>query len=658
MRRILAAASITFLLALSLYGCKGGETTAPEAEQDLSGFSLADGVQGGGTVKNANLSQLEMKDEGGDTVLTLDFVSDSQLSGDGTQREVSNPPKYKVYTLGKPYRLVIEFESLAFWDYERTFDPDSSELVQGVFNYSPAQGGVFRLYLQLSREVAYKVGDEDSVVTVTLRPVRKTAATPQPEKTDGGAVDILEDEAAPAGSSYYVLANAYRDYCSGALAAAEMTPTLASDGANILIISEAFATKSAATKLMETILAREAGAVPANWEVVLIADGTLPSYSAEMEYLAAYDVMPARMQDAPAKLDVIIPDGLFLAMTPDNGGLLYSRRVSQYEAGGGVTRYELLYVQGLDGQSRQLLDFEFQSIESAKYSPDGRKLAVLERSGESAHLYVFDVDSRDLLTDLSAMGFGDTVSAYCWDSMGGRVFSIGGSNEIVVNQYDFNVPSESKRFTVVDKKGVDETSLAFRDGEVYFCETTLDAGAQMFRVKPEGGLRRLYFAAEAFAFSEDERYLAYTDNKSDYGAAPGATDGAAATPDADPVFAVVDLQTGEVRDIEADFRVYTFRWSRDAKKLFYFENMLSGDTGEGGENGGEDGTSSGSADQDPYPYRLWVYDMETGTSRVVADLTSTNIGISASGSLVYVCYVDTETLGDVVRATYALYLDE
>ena len=644
MRRILAAASMLLMLSLTLGGCKNGETVSPgEATQDLAGFSIEGSASGGGTVRNANLSLLEMRDENGDTVVTLDFVSDSTLSGEGTQRDVVNPPKYKVYTLGKPFRLVIEFESLAYWDYERAFDPDSSELVQGVFNYSPAQGGVFRLYMQLARESAFMVTNEDSVVTVTLRPIRKAAPTPQATGT-GGAVDILEDEAAPAGFAYYVLANAYRDYCSGLIAAREMTPVLASDGANILLISEAFATKNAAEALMQGILGREAGAVPANWEVVLLADGKLPSYSEEMDYLAAYDVASARQNGEPVKLDVAIPDGLFLAMTPGNDGLLYTRRVAEYEAGGGANEYELLYVLPVGGEARKLIDFEFQRIESVRYSPDGRKLAVLERSGESAHLYVFDVDSRDLLTDLSSMGFGDTVSAYCWDGMGGRIFSIGGAGEIAVNQYDFNVPSESKRYSAVDKKGVDETSLAFRDGEVYFCETTLERGAQMFRIKPEGGLRRLYLAADAFAFSQDERYLAYTHNKTDF------TSGTAA-PEAGSAFAVVDLQTGEVRGIEAEFSVFTFLWSADAKKLFYFENMLSGNAGEG------EGADAASPGGDPYPYRLWVYDMETGTSRVVADLTTTNIGMSASGALVYVCYTDAETLGDVVRATYALKTD-
>ncbi len=646
MRRYLSAALAVLLAVTLLSGCKkGGDASADPKGQDLSGFSLTGDAKGGGTLMNANLASLAMRDEGGDTVLTFDFVSDSKLSGEGTQRDVSNPPKYRVYTLDKPYRLVIEFESLTYWDYEREFDPDSSALIAGVFNYSPEQGGVFRLYMQLAREVAFRASDEDSVITVTLRPIEKEEATPAPAKTDNGVVDILEGVAAPAGSAYYVLANAYRDYCDGTITTEAMTPVLAANGVNILLISGAFNTKNAAEELMQSILAREENAVPAHWEVVLLEDGTLPSYSQDMDYLAAFDVKPARVNGVAAKLDVLIPDGLFLTLTPDREGLLYSRRVTQYEAGGSVSEYEMLYVQSLSGGARQLMDFQFQAIDSAKYSPDGRKLAVLERSGESAHLYVFDVDSRDLLTDLSSMGFGDTVSAYCWDSVGGRIFSIGGSSEIVINQYDFNVPSESKRHTVVDKKGVDESSLAFLDGEVFFCETTLEDGAQMFRVKPEGGLRRFYLAADMFAFSQDDRYLAFTDNKSDL---TGAGDGAAST------FAVADLQTGETTNIAADFRVYSFRWSPDAKKLFYFENMRSGNTGEGGE-GGEGGDAASGAD--PYPYRLWVYDIATGQSRAVADLATMSIGVSASGDTIYVSYVDAETLGNVVRATYALKIE-
>ncbi len=617
-----------------LPGCgKGGAQGPAQTGQDLAGFVRTGGVTGGSALENANLAALVMRDAGGDTVLTLNFASESILSGSGAQTEAAHAPSYKVYTLGRPYRLVIEFSSLSYWDYVRAFEADSSALIGGVFNHSPAQGGVFRLYMQLNREAAYRAEEEGGTLTVTLRPIEEVERTPG-QTSD--AVDVFAEEHAPEGSSFYVLANAYRDYCAGSLSCPEMSPVLSRNGVNVLLISDAMRVREKAEALLQKILRRESNAVEANWQVVLLEDGQLPNYTQEMDYLAAYDVTPARRDGAPVKLDVVIPDGLFLAMTPGREGLLYSRRIIEYEAGGGVTEYERLYIADPSGASRQLLNFSFERVESALYSPDGRKLAVLERSGESAHLYVFDVDSRDLITDLSGMGFGDTVSAYCWDGTGGRIFSIGGSNEIVVNQYDFNVPSESRRYSVVDKKGVDETSLAFWDGEVYFSETSMENGAEMFRVKPEGGLRRLYLAADAFAFSQDNRYLAYTNNsENEQGAAEN-------------VFALIDLQTGEAARIQTDFRVYAFKWSADAKTLFYFENMLSGDTGE---DGADEPAVSG---KDPYPYRLWMYDRLSGSSTAVADLTTTNIGIAASGGLVYVCYVDTETHGEVVRATYAL----
>lgn len=653
MRRFIAFALMILFAALTLSAAACGrkeQTGDAAAEVDYSGFTFDGSEEGGGDVARANLYSIDVSTDGGDTVLKLDFVSDSKLSGNGTQRDVGNPPRYKVYMLARPYRLVVEFESLTYWDYERDFDYSASDVIIGTFNHSPQQGGTFRFYADLDREAAFSVSSNDSVITVTLRPVAKTSiaeASPSAAPKED-AVDVIADETAPDGFAFYVVANAYKDFCEGIISVEnEMSPVLAQDKTNIMLISKAFSSKNAADELMQSILSRESGAVATDWSVIKLEDGTLPPYSSEMDYMAAFDVKGARIAGEETKLEVVIPDGLFLAMTPDNSGLLYSRRVSEYEAGGGVTEYELLYVQSLSGSVKQLVDFQFQKIESARYSPDGRKLAVLERSGESAHLYIFDVDSRDLITDLSAVGFGDTVSAYCWDSMGGRIFSIGGSNGIVINQYDFNVPSENGRYSVVDKKGVDESSLGFMDGEVYFCETTLDEGAAVYRVKPEGGLRKKYIDAEAFAFSDDGRYLAYANTNSDFA-------GADETAKPESTFAILDLANGETIKIDADFSVYTFMWSKDASLLFYFENMLSGDTGEGGDDAQATGQDTQTAASDPYPYRLWVYDTAKGESRQVADLTSTNIGISAWNGRIYVCYTDNETMGDVVRATYVI----
>ena len=270
---------------------------------------------------------------------------------------------------------------------------------------------------------------------------------------------------------------------------------------------------------------------------------------------------------------------------------------------------------------------------SAAFSPDGRRLAVLEMAGESAHLYVFDVDSRDLITDLSAVGFGDTISAYCWDSMGGRLFSIGGSGEISVHQYDFNVPDEAKRHSDVDKKGCDEGMIGFADGEVYFVETTMENDGAIYSIKPEGGSRRVFISGDNFSISPDSRYMAYTLSGGDAAGTKASS------------FAYIDMQTGDVTEITRGFNVFNFMWSLDGKKIFYFENRLSGSSDDG--EGEEQLT-------DEYPYTLWVYYTESGVNKAVADLMSTSIIPGRDTDTVYICYTDKETLGSVVRATYAL----
>ena len=186
----------------------------------------------------------------------------------------------------------------------------------------------------------------------------------------------------------------------------------------------------------------------------------------------------------------------------------------------------------------------------------------------------------------TSMGFGDTVSAYVWDSMGGRVFSIGGSGEISIHQYDFNVPTESKRHTVVDRKGVDEGSLAFFDGELYFCETTLEGGGMIYRIKPEGGTRRSYMEGSAFALSGDGRYMAFSASGDD------------ALGGGETHFGIRDMHNGALTTITDEFSVYTFLWSYDGSRLYYIENRLSG-------SAGEETESTGDAN-DAYPYRRCV----------------------------------------------------
>ncbi|MBE5785047.1 MAG: hypothetical protein E7330_04530 [Clostridiales bacterium] len=619
-------------LLLPLFSACGGEEAEPApALQSLAGFETDAVLSGGGTLMNANLNSLRAEKAGeSDIRITLSFIGGSRMSAGTDEREVRNVPAFTVSMLPEPARLVVSFESILYWDYLRDLDLGDLSFLRGSFGAAFEGSERFNLYIQLAGDAAYRVKEESDHIEILLRPIVETAVPEAEAAPETETIDIIEDTFAPDGQAFYLVANAFSAFTEGVIGGDRgIDPVLSADLETPLLISKGFSDRSSADRLMADILNSAEGLIESDFRVELMEKGALPAYDESMEYEAAYDQQPIRIDGTPTALEPAIPDGLFLAVTPDKKGLLYTKRIRE-AALGETYEYEQLCVMR-DGETKPLLSFEFHTVESAVYSPDGRKLAVLERADESAHLYVFDLDTKELSTDLTEMGFGDTVSAYVWDSMGGRVFSIGGSGEIAVHQYDFNVPSENKRHTVVDRKGVDESSLAFFGGEVYFCESG-EGGAVIYRVKPEGGMRRSFAAGEAFAISPDGRYMAVSD-----------TTGETAS------FSLLNMQDGSTVSVAEGIPVSTFFWAGDATRLYYIENRLSGSEGEAAE--------ATETVNDAYPYRLWVYDVEKGVSHAALDLPYASIAAGADAKTVYLSYVDSATMGEAVRATYAVRVD-
>ena len=631
LRNTIAAVLILSFMLAALSGCGKGEPQPTPVPQSLEGFETEAPLTGGGTLMNANLNSLRAEKAGVDDIrITLSFIGGSRMSAGTDEREVRNVPRFTVSMLEDPARLVVSFESILYWDYLRDLDLGGLEFLLGTFGAAFEGSERFNLYIQLADDAAYQVKEESDRIEILLRPIEEAPA-PEAEATpEVGAIDIVEDTAAPEGQAFYLVANAFSAYTEGLLPeGCGIAPVLSSDLETPLLISKGFGERSAAETLMADILSTNQGLIGSDFRVELMEKGTLPAYDEAMEYAAAYEQQPIRINGTPTALEPAIEDGLFLAVTPDKKGLLYTKRIRESSIGETYEYEQLCVMRGRE--AKPLLSFEFHTVESAAYSPDGRKLAVLERADEAAHLYVFDLDTKELLTDLTEMGLGDTVSAYVWDSMGGRIFSIGGSGEIAVHQYDFNVPSENKRHTVVDKKGVDESSLAFFGGEVYFCESG-EGGAVIYRIKPEGGKRRSFAEGEAFAISPDGRYMAASD-----------TTGEQAS------FTLLNMQDGSESIIAEGMAVSTFFWAPDASRLFYIENRLSGSEGEATEE-----TESAAPVNDAYPYRLWVYDVREGKARQAADLPYVSVSAGADADTVYLSFTDSETMGEAVRATYAV----
>ncbi|MDR0841031.1 MAG: hypothetical protein LBN26_06575 [Christensenellaceae bacterium] len=623
MRRGLLA--ITLLLCTLLCACAKGESG-----NKYVGYTLQGELSGGDALEEANLSALTVRQNGESTQITLRFKSGSRMSGSAAERAAQTLPGYRVWALESPARLLVRFEGLQYYDYERQ-TPPAAGLVRGSFRYgikataSAAQGeaAAAPVYIcfQLLGSAAFKTQESGSELAITLIP----REAPKPAKNQ---------EPQP---NYYVFSTAYQDFCAGRLMGEQslFAPAFAADMTNIVLLSTPFSSEIEAEYYKNQLLSQYAAAIPAEWRVIALEPGELPAYDESMQYQAAYQQRVIRQGQETIGAPVLLADGLYLAAAPRRmgGGALYSKRVVR---GADAEAYasERLYILDNEGHAQPLTEHPFITIEQALFSPDGRTVAVLERAEENTNLYLVDTQQREVTAELTSAGFGNQVSAIAWDSMGSMLFAVSGNSEVQVHAYDLNVPEEAKRHTVVAKSDVGEGSIAYCDGEVYFVESGMEGDA-IYRVKPEGGVPKKFLAGSAFALSPNNAYMAVSES---------GINGQR--------FLLYDMQTGKQAVITSEFAVYNYLFSPDGARVYYFENRLTGGLNEGSSE--EIDAATAAATKDPYPYTLWVYDIGAGQSRPVCDLPGTAIFAAPNAQQVYFDYYDEETMGEKVRATYII----
>lgn len=629
-KKIAAVMALLFTLAFAA-GC-AKEAEAPAISYE--GFEASNRLTGGVEVAEANVKSLGFALDGGDLCLTFGFLSGSRLSGGASESAALGAPAYAVYMLKNPARLIVEFADISYWDYARELPEPNAALLFGFFQTRFKDDTLLRFTFQLSSDAVYKAEEMTGGLAVTLRPIVKPAST-----DSGNALDITQ------GQRYYAVADAYRDYCDGTLPRdAGIYPALAPNASDIFMLSGAFYSEAEAKNFLSSLAAKNGGVVEEQWSITPLKENEAPQIDERKAYDRAYAQNVIRVDGAENSAAVFIEDGLYLCQTPDKKGVLYSKRMQGGQPGVDEYAYEMIYYREGNAAARPYLEREFQVVEQVKFSPDGRKLAVLERDEERTHLYVFDADARELLTDLTEVGFGELVSAFTWDSLGLSIYAVSGSGAMQVHAYDFGVPQEGKRHSVVDKNGADEGYLSYCDGELYFVQSDMNTGEQIYRIKPDGGVRKAFTAGGAFAFSPDNRFMAL-----------GISGTGIETAGAAAGFSLYDMQTGKTELITAEFSVSNFLWSLSGARLYYIENKLAGAGGEGATSGDDEPDASAApVAEDPYPYTLWVYDTATKASRALMDLPSPWIAAALGADELYLNYYDAQTGGDLVRATYRL----
>ncbi len=643
-------AALCLLLVLLLSAC--AKPQQAQSETVLPGYIGAGETAYGGSaegVGDLNLKGLTISNETvegiTETVLTLRFVSGSRMSGGAAETEGSGVPVYSVYTLDAPARLVVSFDNLAYWDYSHALEWNDP-LLAGTFQYSLFENPRVNICFQLSGPVNLKAAEEGDTLIIRLRP------------------KVVEDK-----PQYFVTMQAFDDYCAGNVSAEiDASPTLTNDLNNKLLISPPFPTEADAKAFLENAKASYPQIPEAHYAVVSLGAAQLPAFNATLNYLTAMETPAVRLPDGTElTLPALVPDGLYLCDLPNNEGFLCSKELP---AAAGEAPYQELYIVRPDGQTTLAMSFEFSAIEKAQYSPDGRKLAVLERAGGSTHLYVFDADTYELLNDLSEMGFGGNTSTFIWNSLGTTIYAITGVSGIELHQFDYSIPDEASRHSLVDRNSVDEGSLGFYDGELYFAHATMEGGSMLYRIKPEGGVRKPFRSGSRFVISSDARYMAIVES----------SEGTATTSQGSAL-ALYETATGNTATITDAFYPYDALFSRDCTRLYYIESRISGgqteeDTATGeGDPLTDDAAAAGDttpaptesaapletpepvSTADPYPYTLWVYDIAAGKSERLIDLSAPEL-YAGNGNNALICNrYETDDSGTLIRAAYLLDLN-
>lgn len=629
MRNKLYSVLLTAVAACMLFGC------APQQEAPVINkyreFVSGQVLTGGTAAENVNLSQIRAERQGDVLNLSFEFIEGSRMSGGTQEGELYAVPQYAVCQLVSPSRIAVELDQLSYWDYERVMELDD-ELIYGCFRENLFGSPGATIYFQLSDDVNYKVQEKGSTLTISIvsaaKVLEEAKYTPAPEEYTARV-------------QYFAATNAYAQYCAGTITREyDVTPVLSRNFNDVVLMSPAFDTQQEAERFKSLAVEASGDLLAEQWDIIALYHNDLPIYNEELDSRLAYSRNVIRRGGAEQTLDVLLPDGIYLCTAP-NGTILFSKRIRDNSTNEEDAReYEQLWTADSNA-SKQLLRFEFAAIESCLFSPDGQKLAVLESADEGAHLYIFDTNTYELLVDLSEVGFGGMVSAFTWDSLGSTIFAVSGSSTMQVNQYDFSIPDETKRHAVVDKDGVDEGSVAVFEGEVLFTESDMEKGAQIYRIKPDGGVRRAFLSGGAFKLSPDSRYLAYSPSGSAL-MTTGAAEG----------LALYDLATGESSAITDEFAVYDFVWNCDSSKLFFFENRLSGGENEGliegtaeGEQAADDAATAPTEPETPvvedeYPYTLYCYDVASKTVEKLDDMKKPSLLPSNTPNILYIPFYD------------------
>jgi len=532
---------IGLLLALVSCGDGSSEAFIPHREKvkpdsPIKGYYDVDqSFQGGEETDDVNLKAMTIREENGETLITMDFVYGSTRLG-VDEAGLDAAPRYITKELKDPYRFVLYIDGLNYWDY--TVDASWEELsfVKGHFKELPMDSTNTALYFQLAGPGAYQVEEGEGRLVLKLRP--------------------LEGESKKA---YYVVMNAFDEYQNDDFPRdTGLTPTLCEDGMNVTLISQPFSKEKEAEKFKDS-LSRKLGEQYAGKVIqVLELDGpSLPPYDKGADLEGIEQKPMVKIKGETYTLPVLISDGRFLDWTLDQKAFVYARPLSNGEEMDDDLPLinEEVWINREDGQQQPFMENEFSSILYARFSPDGQKLALLEQLEDLRILYIYDVEKKEIL-DLSDEGFGTNTITFCWSDDSKTVYAMTGDEEPYLMAYDISLPSGERVKQLEDQPGT-YGDLEFWNGRLYFADENAGDGGVIHSLDPDQGSRDVFAQGSSLKISPDGKWMAIEELME------GADDELLTR------LKIRHMENGEERIISEGKLVMSYQWSWDGAKLYY-----------------------------------------------------------------------------------------
>ena len=557
---------IAFMLAgimlLCLSSC-GKETNNPSDALNV--------VSGGSEQESANLKDILVEKTEQGVRLVFSFVCGSE-GVTAQEQAMKGLPPYTLSLTDTPYRLKLSIAALAHWDYvNNSIISDETGLIQGgVVKVLPSESrsGATDLYFNLSSMTNMTVSEEDGRLVVDLA------------KKDFQA-----------SQAYYVVGNLYYEYSEGSLPEeAELTPTLATDLTNVVMISRAFGEQSEAEALMNKIKTDFSEALAGKeLRVIQLEAGKLPEYYAQ-EDLDAINLKKVIRRDGQEETaQALFPDGVFICWSPDKSTAVFSKRSegTSYDE----MALEYLFTVDSQGVKTQLLNDEYAQIVFG--APDGSKLLIIEQVDEIQYCSIYDFNTHTR-TNLPEEEVGTYIPGIAWAPDSQSIYMMS-AVDIMLNLKKYDIAS-GKTSPVSEGAGIDTSLYAF-DGKLYYIDV-VDEAETLVSLELESGEQNEIAEVGMFSMSSDGRYILLQSNEADMS-------------DGYTKLSLYDNQTGESKELIGERIISDYFFSVNNDKVYVVSDT----------------------EEDVFMHEIYCYDIASGSLSKLFDCVNGILDAGREGEL-------------------------